>query len=141
MQPVPYLFFRGTCEEAIRAYAQVFAAPEPKIMYAEQAPEGATGPIGARAVMHAALQVGEGWLYASDWSEAEPMAGACVAVTGRDAAETRRWWDALADGGEVEMPLEPTFWSPAFGGLTDRWGTRWLLDTAAPAGQAAEGTA
>lgn len=125
MQPVPYLFFRGTCEEAIRAYGRIFGSPEPQVMYAKDAPDGGMG----EGVMHAALKVGEGWLYASDWSKAEAMAGACVTVSGRDEAETRRWFDALAEGGTVEMPLERTFWSPAFGGLTDRWGTRWLLDT------------
>jgi len=36
------------------------------------------------------------------------------------------------------MPLSPTFWSPAFGQLTDRWGTRWMVDTETPATQAAE---
>ena len=133
MQPVPYLFFRVTCEEAMRAYARIFDAPEPQIMYAKDAPPdpSMTGP--ATGVMHSALKLGDGWLYASDWSKAEAMAGACVTVSGRDPEETRRWFDALAEGGMIEMPLEQTFWSPAFGGLTDRWGTRWLLDTENPA--------
>jgi PhnB protein len=128
MQPVPYLFFRGTCEEAIRAYARVFNSPEPQVMYAKDAPEGETSGL-PNAVMHAALQVGDGWLYASDYSQAEPMAGSSIAVTQRTAEESRRVFDALVEGGAVEMPLEPTFWSPAFGALTDRWGTRWMIDT------------
>ncbi len=132
MQPTPYLFFNGTCEEAIRAYARVFGSPEPQIMYAKETPEGETSGI-PDAVMHAALQVGDGWLYASDYSKAVPMAGASIAVTQKTADESRRVFDALAEGGEVEMPLEPTFWSPAFGALTDRWGTRWMVDTEGPA--------
>lgn len=128
MQPVPYLFFRGTCEEAIRAYARVFGSPDPEIMYARDAPEGETSGL-ENAVMHAALKVGDGWLYASDYSKAEPMAGASIAVTQRTADESRRVFDALVEGGQVEMPLAATFWSPAFGALTDRWGTRWMIDT------------
>lgn len=129
MQPIPYLFFRGTCEEAIRAYGRIFGSPEPQVMYAKDAPGGDMGDTG---VMHAALKVGDGWIYASDQSNTKDMAGAYVCVSGRHEAETRRWFDALAEGGTVEMPIEKTFWSPAFGSLTDRWGTQWLLDTYNP---------
>lgn len=131
MQPVPYLFFNGTCEEAMRAYARVFGSPEPDIMFAKDAPEGETSGI-PNAVMHATLKVGDGWLYASDYSKAVPMAGASIAVTQRTAEESRRIFDALAEGGEVEMPFEATFWSPGFGALTDRFGTRWMIDTEGP---------
>lgn len=131
MQPVPYLFFNGTCEEAMRAYARVFGSPEPEIMFAKDAPEGETSGI-PDAVMHAALKVGDGWLYASDYSKAVPMAGASIAVTQRTPEESRRIFDALAEGGEVEMPFEATFWSPGFGALTDRFGTRWMVDTESP---------
>ena len=95
MQPVPYLFFNGTCEEAIRAYARVFGSPAPDVMYARDAPEGETSGI-PNAVMHAALKVGEGWLYASDYSKAERMAGSCIAVTQKTAEHSRRVFDALA---------------------------------------------
>jgi PhnB protein len=141
MQPVPYLFFNGTCEEAIRAYARVFGSPEPEIMYAKDTPEGETSGI-PNAVMHAALKVGEGWLYASDYSKAERMAGASIILTHKTVEDSRRVFDALAEGGEVEMPFEATFWSPAFGAFTDRWGTRWMIDTeGAPAAQGAPETA
>ena len=131
MAPTPYLFFKGTCEEAVRRYAAVFGSPEPQIMYARDAPEGETSGI-PDAVMHAALQVGDGWLYASDYSKAEPMAGSSIALTYPDVGESRRVFDALAEGGVVEMDLTPTSWSPGFGSLTDRFGTRWMIDTHAP---------
>ena len=138
MQPVPYLFFKGTCEEAIRAYARIFGSPEPQIM---RAGEGPAEYVGANpdAVMHAALKVGDGWLYASDWSDAQPMSGSCIAVSFPSVEKSREIFDALAQGGKVEMPLEKTFWSPGFGQVTDRWGTRWFVDTDNP--QAAQGAA
>ncbi|HVG48542.1 MAG TPA: VOC family protein [Rubellimicrobium sp.] len=140
MAPVPYLFFKGTCEEAMHRYAAVFGSPEPQVMYARDAPEGETSSL-PNAVMHAALQVGDGWLYASDYSKAEPMAGSSIALTFPNVDESRRIFDALAEGGEVEMPLTATSWSPGFGSLTDRFGTRWMIDTTAqamPAGAPAE---
>lgn len=136
MRPIPYLFFNGRCEEALRAYAGVFGSPEPEIMYARDAPEGATAGQ-EDAVMHGSIRIGDGVLYASDWSGAQPMAGNSICVTAPDVAEGRRLFDALSTGGAVEMPYEPTFWSPGFGAFTDRWGTRWMVDTEGQAAQAA----
>lgn len=131
MQPIPYLFFRGHAEEAVRAYARVFGAPEPQIMRIGDVPEPMPGAE-PHHVMHAAVKVGDGWIYASDYAEASDMAGSCIAVTQPTPEESRRVFDALAEGGVVQMPLEKTFWSPAFGQLTDRWGTRWMIDTVNP---------
>lgn len=128
MRLVPYLFFKGTCEAAMRRYAAILGSPEPEIMYARDAPEGETSGM-ENAVMHSAIRVGDGWLYASDFSQAEAMAGASVAVVSPTPEESRRVFDALAEGGEVEMPLAATSWSLGFGTLTDRWGTRWMIDT------------
>lgn len=59
--------------------------------------------------------------------EAKSMEGCNIAVELPDADETRRVWDALAEGAEVRMPLEPQFWTPLFGTLTDRFGIRWMI--------------
>lgn len=133
MTPIPYLFFKGCCEEAIRAYARVFGSPEPQIMRAKDAPDNSMGGD-PDSVMHAALKLGDGWIYASDYSRADRMAGASINVTMPDVAQGRRVFEALAEGGEVEMPFGPTFWDPGFGSLTDRWGTRWMISTEAGAG-------
>jgi PhnB protein len=137
MTPIPYLFFNGTAEEAIRTYARIFGSPEPQIMRSSEAPEGQAMGESPNSVMHAALKIGDGWLYASDYSKAEPMAGNSIAVTFPTPEKSREIFDALAEGGEVDMPFEATFWSPGFGGLTDRFGTRWMVDTEAPQAGAA----
>jgi PhnB protein len=133
MQPVPYLFFKGTCEEALRTYARIFNSPEPEIMRASQAPEGESMGGSPDSVMHGTVRIGDGMLMASDYSQAQPMAGNSICVGVPDTTEGRRLFDALAEGGQVEMPYEATFWSPGFGALTDRFGTRWMVDTEAPA--------
>lgn len=46
------------------------------------------------------------------------------------AAEARRVFEALADGGQVSIPIGEQPWSLCFGTLTDRFGTPWIIDTA-----------
>ncbi|MBM9594798.1 VOC family protein [Roseitranquillus sediminis] len=139
MQPIPYLFFRGDCAEAMRFYARTFGAGEPEIMPFSAMPEEerARMPgVAPDAVMHAALKVGDGWLYASDdpSGETRPMDGSSIALSFPSESEARRAFNALADGGDVRMPFEPTFWSPGFGTLTDRHGTRWMIMADGPEG-------
>ena len=87
-------------------------------------------------VMHAALKVGDGWIFASDdpSGETPAMAGTSVALSFPTLDKARSVFDALAKGGEVRMAFEPTFWSPGFGTLTDRYGTRWMVMADGPEG-------
>ncbi|MCI2400312.1 VOC family protein [Aliiroseovarius subalbicans] len=131
MQPIAYLFFQGHCRDAMTRYGQIFGSA-PEIMDFADMPETDRAQMPGvpdDAVMHCALPVGEGWLYASDdpSGSGPAMAGCEVCLSLPDEAETRRVWDALADGGEVRMPLSPMFWTPLFGSLTDRFGIRWMI--------------
>lgn len=131
MQPIPYLFFRTGTRQAFEAYGRIFGAT-PEITTFADMPVSEGSPAQdapGDAVMHAALRLGEGWIYGSDdpSGKTPAMAGCSLHVDLPDAAETRRVWDALAEGGEIGMPLEPTFWTPLFGTLTDRFGTRWMI--------------
>ena len=132
MQPIPYLFFKGNCAEAMGFYADVLGLPAPEIMPFSAMPEDVRAHmpgVAPDAVMHASLDTGGGWIYASDdpSGEAKPMEGCNIHLSFPTPQEARRVFDALADGGEVRMPLEPTFWAPAFGTLSDRYGTRWMI--------------
>lgn len=129
MQPIPYLFFRDTCAEAFGVYAEVFGSDSPELIPAtSQIPDAP-----ANLVMHAAVRVGEGWLHgADDFSGGEfvPMAGVSISVTLPDLATSTRVFAALSAGGEVRQPLMATFFSPGFGFFTDRFGVRWMINTA-----------
>lgn len=131
MTPIPYLFFKDGCREAMTAYGEIFGA-EPQIMDFTSMPDevraGMPGVPGD-AVMHAMLKVGNGMIYASDdpSGDTPAMAGCNVTLELPDEAETRRVWDALAEGGEVRMSLAPQFWTPLFGTLTDRFGILWMI--------------
>jgi PhnB protein len=97
---------------------------------AEQFPPGAAGRI-----MHAALAYGDGLLMASDSMPGQPyegMKGFGVALTLGTVAEGQRVFDAFAEGGKVSMPYGKTFWVEAFGMVSDRFGTPWLVNGGKP---------
>ena len=131
MQPIPYLFFKGNCREAMETYGRIFGTtPEIMPFAAMPVADKAQMPgVPDDAVMHASLKVGDGSIYASDDTMPDPpaMAGSYVTLELDDGDETRRVWEALAEGGEVEMDLAPQFWTPLFGTVRDRFGTRWML--------------
>lgn len=132
-----YLFFNGTCDEAIAFYSDALGAKEMFKMRFKDAPpnpEQPTPPELADKVMHASLQIGESIVMMSDggcMSEQKTFSGFSVSLTGSDAADGQRLFDALAKGGNVMMPYQKTFWSPGFGMLTDRFGVHWMV-TAPP---------
>lgn len=137
MQPIPYVFFRGNCAQAMRAYAEIFGGKADIVSFADMPPGAGAGmgEVPKDAVMHAALRIGDGWLYGSDdpTPGAVPMAGTNVHLSFPTVDEAQRVFAALAEGGEVRMKLEPTFWAPAFGTLSDRFGTRWMISADPPA--------
>jgi PhnB protein len=90
-------------------------------------------PGSENKVMHAMLRIGESNVMMSD-GECKGGArfdGFGLAVNARDAAEAERRFNALADGGQVTMPLSKTFFSPSFGMLRDRFGVNWMVVAAA----------
>jgi PhnB protein len=129
----PYVFFSGNCAEAFRHYHEVLGG-ELEVMTFADLPEGEESMPGAEPhhVMHAAVTVGTGVLMGSDDPTGDngPKTGVAVAYTAPDIAEAERVFDALLDGGEVQMPFGPTFWSTGFGAGLDRYGVSWMIDTA-----------
>jgi PhnB protein len=125
----PYLFFVGTCREAMNAYQSIFGG-QLDIVTAAQMPD-APPEAPADAVMHAALTLPSGGiLMASDdpsATEAGPKTGVSVSYSAVDTDDAARVFEALSKDGEVQMPIGPTSWSPAFGMCIDRFGTPWMV--------------
>ena len=99
-----------------------------------QSPIAAQTPPGsADRIMHARL-VSDGLvLMASDSMVGQPyegMKGFSVSLMYPTAAEAKKAFDALAQGGRVTMPLDKTFWAEAFGMVRDRYGTPWMVNGA-----------
>jgi PhnB protein len=127
----PYLFFTNTTRQAMTFYQEVLGG-ELEILGADEMSSGEDPPfaIPPDFVMHAALVFGDGtMIMASDdpTGDGGGMKGAALHLTFETDAELRRVFEAFADGGEITMPLEPTFWAPLFGAVTDRFGVAWMV--------------
>jgi PhnB protein len=129
----PYLFFEGRCEEALEFYKKAIGAEITMLMRYKDNPEppqASKAPPGSEnKVMHANFRVGETAVMASDgMCQGRPsFQGFSLTLTANDEAEAKRLFGALAEGGEVRMPLARTFFSPSFGMLADRFGVGWMV--------------
>ena len=133
----PYLFFGGRCEEALEFYRTALGAEVEMVMRFNEAPDptppGMLPPGFEKKVMHAAFRVRGIQLFASDGCEpGAKMVGVQLAMTVPTEADARKVFDALADGGSVQMPLTKTFWSPCYGMLTDKFGVGWMVMVPGP---------
>lgn len=137
----PYLFLDGRCEEAIAFYRQALGAEIVMMMRFADAPDPAAcppDPANANKILHASFRVGDSEVLASDGRcEGRPkFDGFALSLTARNTAEAERLFGALAEGGQVQMPLAETFFSPRFGMVADRFGVTWMVYVA-PAAPAA----
>lgn len=135
MSFAPYLFFSdGRCAEAFRHYHEILGG-DLEVMTNADVPDGEEPMPGAEPhhVMHASIAIGGGFLMGSDdpTGDGGPKVGVAVTYTAATSDEARRVFEALAEGGEVSMPFEPTFFSTGFGSCLDRFGVSWMVDTAA----------
>ena len=138
MKVESYLMFEGRCEEALDFYRSALGAKVGTLMRYKDNPEPAAGQGCAdgsgpgptpEMVMHAEFTVGETTLMASDGmgSGKASFQGISLALSPTNEADAKRYFDALADGGKVQMPLTRTFFSQAFGMVADRFGVPWMV--------------
>jgi PhnB protein len=132
-----YLFFDGRCEEAIEFYKSVLGAEVTMLVRYKDAPDppppGMVAPGSENKILHASLRIGETNVLASDGGcMGQPsFQGFCLALQAANETEADRRFTALADGGQVQMPLGKTFFSPRFGMVTDRFGVAWMVNVVA----------
>jgi PhnB protein len=127
----PYLFFSGRCEEAIEFYRKGLGAEVEFLMYHKQSPTPHAVPLQPGfedKVMHVSLRIGGALLMASDGCDDKShFDGFRIGLSLPTIADAHRAFDALADGGTIQMPLAETFHSPCFGMVTDRFGVGWMI--------------
>jgi PhnB protein len=131
MQMNPYLTFDGQCEEAFKLYEKVLGGKIVAMMSHEGTPAAEhVSPEWRSKIMHARLVVGDKVLMGSDAppDRRHPMEGFSVTLGIDKPEEAERIFNALAQGGEVRMALEKTFWAERFGMLVDRFGTPWMIN-------------
>lgn len=140
MQVQAYLNFDGRCEEALEFYRRALGAEVTALMRFKDSPEpcaaGMVPPGSENKVLHASFHIGDTALMASDChAGGKPsFQGISLSITVPDEAKADRLFNALAAGGQVQMPLAKTFFSPRFGMVADRFGVSWMIHVA-PAGE------
>jgi PhnB protein len=140
MHVQPYVFFNGRAEEAIEFYRRALGAEVQMLMRFKESPDppppGMLPPGSENKVMHASLRFGETIVMVSDGRCAgQPeFQGFSLSIAVADAPTADRIFSALAEGGQVQMPLGQTFWSPRFGMVTDRFGLAWMVNVVSPTG-------
>jgi len=133
MNVEPYLFFDGRCEEALDFYREKLGAEISMMMRYSESPEpcdpNMVPPGWENKVMHATFRIGNSNVMAADGKcEGQPkFDGFSLSLTVPDTKTADRMFAALADGGEVQMPLTKTFFSPSFGIVADRFGVSWMV--------------
>ena len=133
----PYLFFNGSCEEAIEFYRKALGAEVEMMMRFKESPEqqqqqGTVPPGVENKIMHSSFRVGQTTVMASDGDSTDKPSfqNFSLSLSVPNEAEADRAFNELADGGQVKMPLTKTFWSPRFGMVEDRFGVGWMISVA-----------
>jgi PhnB protein len=128
----PYLMFGGRCQEALDFYSKALGAQVDMLMLFKDSPDpvpsGMLAPGFENKVMHCSFRIGGNTIMASDGcSEASGFSGFSLSYSVQTEAGADQIFNALSEGGQVQMPLSKTFWSPRFGMLTDRFGIGWMI--------------
>jgi PhnB protein len=125
-----HLSFSGHCREAFNFYAQLFGGDLMMLAYGETPMAKDVPAEWSEKIVHATLSSGGNQLAGSDVlpEHYRRPQGFSVLVQVDGVEEARRIFAALAEGGSVELPIQKTFWSPAFGVLTDRFGIPWEIN-------------
>jgi PhnB protein len=129
----PYLSFEGRAEEAIEFYKKAVGAKVTMLMRNKESPEapppGMLPPNSGDKIMHSSMTIGDSVVMATDGmvSGKPKFDGISLSLTAKDDAEAKKYFNNLADGGEVSMPLNKTFFASSFGMLKDKFGVHWMV--------------
>lgn len=124
-----HLSFTGTCEEAFTTYTRVLDGSIVYSLRYRDSPMASQAPAGWEdKLYHATIEVGGITILGGDHLSKEAPQGFSLVVNPATPADARRVFEALADGGVIQMPLDETFWSRAFGVVVDRFGVPWTIN-------------
>jgi len=135
MNLIPYLFFDGTCADAMQFYADVFGGTLASMQRWSDMPPNPDYPISEEQknrVMHARMDSKAVSLMASDGTPGNEQKGGNISLSLNleDVDEGVRLFNALSNGGAIETPLSDMFWGAKFGQFTDKFGIDWMFNIA-----------
>ena len=127
---IPYLTFNGTAKQAFEFYAKALNGEIVTMNYFGDSPM-ASAPEDKFRVMHAILKAGELTLMTSDTHSGQEVSGGgmiSLSMNFTDEKSITQTYDSLAEGAEIIMPLQDTFWDAKFGILKDKFGIQWMFN-------------
>lgn len=126
-----YIFFDGSCEEAMTAYARILGGRIGRLVRMRDMPGAPTPPGWGDKIMHMRLDLDGRSLMASDAppGHRQKAGGFYVQIDVPTKADAERVYGELNEGGEVRMPLQETEWAQAFAMIVDRYGTPWMINS------------
>lgn len=134
MKIEPYINFPGNCREAVAFYAEVFGAEKADIMTYGEMPPDPDFPISddiKDLVANTQLIIKGNTIMFSDVPPEMPFIrgnNISILIISDDMDEIKNLYHKLKQGGSVEMALQETFWSKAYGSFTDKFGVGWQVD-------------
>ena len=131
----PHLNYGGNCEQAFRFYVQHLGGRITMLMRHGERAALANAPSGwDNAVLFARMTLGDSELLGNDVppEHFQPMRSAYLSLAVDSTPEAERIYALLAEGGQVFMPMQETFWAARFGMLTDQFGVPWMINCETP---------
>jgi PhnB protein len=129
----PYISFTDNARQALEYYRDVFGGELVLSTFGEFGDKDAPG---ADKIMHGNLETTKGFtLMGADTPpgmEHNPGNNMTVSISGDDGDDLRGYWEKLADGGTVTMPLEKQMWGDEFGMVVDKFGVPWMINISQP---------
>jgi PhnB protein len=130
MNVQPYISFEGRAQEAIDFYKSALGAKVEAIMQFKDAPPDMQANMPNKdKVMHSAFKVGDTTIMATDGqcSGKAEFSGITLTIQANSDAEAEKLFNALAQGGKVNMPMSETFFATRFGMVADKFGVGWMV--------------
>lgn len=133
LHPIPYLAFDGNTKEAMRFYERTLGGKITIMMSGAESPMAAMIPAeSAHRILHARLELpGGGLIFAGDCPQQqayEGIKGVSFTLNYDTVEEAQKIFNALADGGQITMPMQGAFWAKSWGMLVDKYGTPWIIN-------------
>ncbi|MBD1382012.1 VOC family protein [Metabacillus arenae] len=126
----PYITLEGNAKEAIQFYEKALGAEVLSIITYGEMPDSPSDDL-KNLVAHAMIKVDEAELMFSD-SPGSPIKKGnqvTICISTNDVEKSKQIFEALRQNGQVNMPLEKTSFSPAFGDVTDKFGVTFQIYT------------
>ena len=130
MSVTPYLFLDGRCEDAIEFYKKALGAEVSMMMRFKKSPDTASCSPGCEnKIMHACIKISGAPVMLSDGRNEgkTKFEGFSLSLDPKTDAEAKKMFTALAEGGQVQMPLTETFFAKSFGMVADKFGVGWMI--------------